>query len=1121
MLLVAAMLLPASAQSVLQSGHWYKMAVAQRGVHRITGDQFHKMGFGSAVDASRIRLFGNPGGMLPQSNAVARPHDLQEIAIQVVDGNDGTLDKNDYILFFAEGPERVHYDVARETFFYESNLYSKQNFYFITVSPDAGKRIATAASVSGASATINTFNDFVYHEADEYNELKSGREWFGERYDINTTYAYRFDIEGIIENTPIRWISDVMAQSFNGSSFKMSFNKTPVGEQVVPVINNTQYGVKGRHKRDTMVFQSSSVGAPAVVSQELRYEYVKSSGGKNVGFLDLMLVSFERRLALYGKQTIFRSAASLSAPAVTYEIGRAITGASVWDITDYYNVRSQEITVMGDVATFSADASLLREFVVFGTEVPSPELVGEVQNQDLHSLSAADLIIITHPLFFEASERLATHRREHNHYTVHVVTPEQIYHEFSSGRQDVSAIRDFVKSIYDKDPEKLNSLLLMGRGSYDYKDRMPNNTNFVPAYESRNSLAPLETYSSDDYFALLGPNDGNWGEGPAQHHTLDIGVGRLPVRTPHEARQVVDKIIAYDTLKNLRGYWRKEIVFIADDGNSADGFTSDHQSQANNMAESIESIYPAFDTRKIFLGTYSKTVTPSGEVIPEANKAIQRHFDEGSLVINFTGHGSEKLLADERIFTEADIQSLRNKRYPFMVTATCEFGRQDDPSLISGAEQCVLLANGGAIGILTSSRPVNSPTNYLLNQQFYTSLFTRNNGSYRTIGQVFRETKNNSVSGVGNRNFSLIGDPSVVLALPHDEVAITTLNTAAGSDTLKALSTVQVSGDVRNEDGTTRSDFNGIVEVTVFDKVTERVTVGKNNPPYKFNERVNAIFRGRASVTAGTFEVTFVVPRNIAYEYGKGKIGLHAIDTKSGDDAGGASSFFIGGSEPNPEEDVTPPRVTAYMGDSTFVNGGIVAPNTILVARLTDASGINISNYGIGNILTATLDDTEHFVLTDYYTATTDDHTTGWVNFPLSGLTPGRHSITVQAWDVFNNPAEARVDFLVSDGENVVIDDFSNYPNPFANETSVYFTHNRPGDDLQAVLHLITPAGQVIKTYEFDLPESAYRVDLLKIDAYAQFGKNLPGGVYLARLAVRSVTNGSKSERVTKLIVVN
>ncbi|HTF17896.1 MAG TPA: type IX secretion system sortase PorU [Chryseolinea sp.] len=1111
----------AHAQSVLQAGHWFKVAVGQRGVYRISGEQFQKMGFGAGVDPTRIRMFGNPGGMLPQSNDQPRPDDLGEIAIQVLAGDDGSFDKSDYILFFAEGPDRVQYKSGQETFFYESNLYSEQNFYFITVSPDAGRRIAPASPVASTPAVVDTYNDFIYHESDEYNELKSGREWFGERYDITTTYAYRFDVEGIVDNTPITWISDVMAQSFNGSSFKLSYNRTQVGEQVVAVINNTQYGVKGRHKRDTITFQSSTVGAPANVQQEMRYDYVKSSTGKNVGFVDLMLVSFERKLALYGKQTIFRSARSLEAATATYQIENASPSVSLWDITDYTNIKNQALTINGTVATFAADASLLREFIVFGNDVPSPDMIGEVPNQNLQGLPAADVIIVTHPTFLAESQRLASHRQQHNGLLVHVVTPEQIYNEFSSGRQDVTAIRDFVKHQFDKDPSRPRSLILVGRGSYDYKDRMPNNTNFVPTYESRNSLAPLETYSSDDYFAFLEAGEGNWGESPVQHHTLDIGVGRLPVKSDAEARQVVDKIIAYDTLKANYGYWRKQIVFVADDGSNSDGYTSSHQSQANSMAESIESLYPAFDTRKIFLGTYTKTVMPNGEVIPEVNDAIRRHFDEGTLIVNYTGHGSEKLLADERVFTETDIDLLDNQLYPFLVTATCEFGRQDDPSLISSAERCVIRPNGGAIGILTSARPVNSPTNFLLNQQFYTSLFTRKDGSYRTIGQVFRETKNNSMSGVANRNFSLIGDPTLTLALPNERIAVTSMKTATDSDTLKALSTVLLSGEIRDDGGAVQTDFKGTVQVTVYDKVSESVTIGKNDPPYKFNERTNALFRGKATVKDGTFELSFVIPKNIAYEFGLGKLGLYASDVQHLRDAGGAASFVVGGSEPAPVGDTTPPQIRAFMGDSTFVDGGVVTPNSLLVVKLEDASGINISNYGIGNTLTAVLDGGDTYALSDYYVASTDHFTTGWVHFPISGLSPGYHTITVLAWDVYNNPAEATVSFSVTDGEELVIEDFSNYPNPFPNETSVYFTHNRSGDDLQAMLVLYTPTGQVLKTYQFDLPQSAYLVDLLDIDAFAEFGKKLPGGVYLARLAVRSVTNGSKSERVTKLIVVN
>lgn len=1109
------------AQSVLQSGHWYKVGVAKRGVYRISGEQFQKMGFQSGADASRIRIYGNPGGMLPQRNDQPRPHDLQEIAIHVNDGGDGRLDKNDFILFFAEGPDRVQYSLNKETFFYESNLYSTQNFYFITVSADAGKRIAAADEASGSPTVITTFNDYIYHESDDHNELKSGREWFGERYDITTTYAYRFDIEGIVANSTMTWISDVMAQSFNGSSFKLSLNRVPVAEQEVPVINNTQYGIKGRHKRDTITFLSDAVSAPGVVTQEIRYEYVKSASGKNVGFVDLMLLSFQRKLALYGNQTIFRATASLSSTSAVYQIAGSDSDVSVWDVTDVSNAKSQPLTLSGDVASFTADASLLREFVAFGKNTDAPTMIGQVANQNLRGLPPADIVIVTHPDFMAESQRLAGHRQQHNGAAVHVVTPEQIYNEFASGRQDVSAIRDFVKHVYDKDPERLRSLILMGRGSYDYKDRMPNNTNFVPTYESRNSLAPLETYSSDDYFAFLEAHEGNWGESPAQHHTLDIGVGRLPVKTASEAKQVVDKIITYDTRTASYGYWRKDIVFVADDGSNSDGYTSSHQAQANSMAESIETLYPAFDTRKIFLGTYTKTTTPTGELIPEANEAIRRQFNDGSLIVNYTGHGNERLLADERVFTELDIELLENKLYPFMVTATCEFGRQDDPTLISSAERCLIRSNGGAIGILTSARPVNSPTNFLLNQQFYTSLFTRESGQYRSIGQVFRETKNNSVSGVANRNFSLIGDPSLTIALPRERVVLTSVETATGIDTLKALSTAHVTGEVRDDADILLSDFNGTLEVTVYDKATESTTIGKNDPPYKFPERTNALFRGKATVSDGVFQLSFVVPRNIAYEYGTGKFGLYASDPKNERDAGGAARVVIGGSESAPADDSTPPVVQVFMGDSTFVNGGIVAPNTTLVVKLSDASGINISEYGVGNALTAVLDDVESFTLSDYYVAAADDFTTGWVHFPMTGLTPGRHSITVLAWDTFNNPGEGTIEFIVTDGEGLVIESFSNYPNPFENESSVYFTHNRAGDDLQAIMWLMAPTGQIMKTYEFDLPQSAYQVDLLNIDGFAEFGKKLPGGVYLARLAVRSLSNGSKSERVTKLIVVN
>jgi hypothetical protein len=1107
--------------SVLQSGNWYQISVEKRGVYKITWDQFKKMGFDSDVDPRKIRLFGNVGGMLPQSNNVSRPVDLIENGIFISGETDGSFDKGDYILFFAEGPDHVHYDLKRQIFAYENNLYSDKNFYFITVGPDDGKRVGTLATIAGSFPLVETFDDYAYHELEERNILSSGREWFGERFDVDTDQTFSEPMSDIVANSSIKIVSDVMGQSFTSSSFKLFWNNAPIGDQVIPTIPNTQYGSKGAHRRDTIVINSNGVNASGTTEQQVQYQYVKS--GNSPAYLDFFLLNVKRLLRVSDHQLIFRSAESVAQPISQYKIGNGSDIYTIWNVTDPYSPKQQPYDLQQNEVLFSASSNELQEYIIFDDDIPSPELVRKIENQNLRGMGTANLLVICHPDFLAEAQRLAVHRNSHSGWSTLVVTPDQIYLEFSSGRQDVSAIRDFVKHVYDKDPSSLRAVLFMGKGSYDYKNRVEQNTNFVPTYESRNSLAPLATYSSDDYFAFLESDEGNWGESPIQSHTLDVGVGRLPVKSSEEAKAVVDKIIDYDLNKKKFGRWRKDIAFVGDDGSNSDNFTSTHQSQANAIAESIETNHPEFDTKKIFLGKYPKTVKPNGESIPEVNADIVDRFDRGSLIINFTGHGNEKQWTDENVFSEAEISSLENKLYPFLVTATCEFGRQDDPAVVSSAELSVLRPSSGAIGLVTTARPVNAGTNFVLNQEFYKAMFEKQSSQYKSLGEIFQDTKNNSTSGVANRNFSLLGDPSMTLAMPMESVKVTSIKTSSGSDTLKALSTVVITGEVQNESGAVITDFDGVLEITLFDKEVDFVTVGKNNPPFQFNEWYNTLYRGKASVKGGFFELEFVLTKNIVYEIGNGKLSLYASDASKGLDAGGsATSFKIGGSEPGIIADNTSPVMKLFLGDTTFVNGGIVSPNTTLIVSLEDASGINISGYGVGNGLMAQLDnDSQVYNLNDYYEAYMDDFTRGYVYFPLHGLSPGKHSITVKAWDTHNNPVQQTLEFIVSDGDQLVIETFGNSPNPFEGETSIFFTHNRSGDDLQAQLIIYSPNGQQLKTYQFEIPSSAYHVDLAKINDLYDFEKKLPGGLYLARLAVRSLTNGSKNERVTKLIVVN
>ncbi|HEU5292212.1 MAG TPA: type IX secretion system sortase PorU, partial [Cyclobacteriaceae bacterium] len=547
-----------------------------------------------------------------------------------------------------------------------------------------------------------------------------------------------------------------------------------------------------------------------------------------------------------------------------------------------------------------------------------------------------------------------------------------------------------------------------------------------------------------------------------------------------------------------------------------------HQGDANELAEFVDTNHGDFNTRKIFLDNYPQQSRPGGEISLETNKLIEEAFNSGAVAINYTGHGGERLWAQEKIFDDLTISRLENKRLPLLVTATCEFGRQDDPALISGAELCMLRKEGGAISLVTTSRPVNAATNFLLNEAFYNAFFQKENNRYLTLGEIFRRTKNNSISGVSNRNFSLIGDPSLHLVMPPDSIKITQVTTASGSSTLKALSTVTVKGEVVNANGETISAFNGIVEATLFDKETSFITLGNENQPYPYKQWFNALFRGKATVKDGVFEFQFVVPKNIAYQVNEGKLSLYAYDTLNKAEATGFSQDFdIGSSELSPEVDLTPPTLTLFMGDTTFINGGITNPNTTLMARLFDQHGINISGYGIGNSIIGTLDDSQTYILNDFYEADLDDFTRGTISFPMTDLAPGKHTITVKAWDTYNNPVQAIVTFTVTDGESLIIESFGNFPNPFKTSTTLFFTHNRSGDDLQASLVLYDFTGRVIETREINIPQSGYHVELASISWNIDGEKKQPTGLYFARLVVRSLANGSKNEQVTKLIMSN
>ena len=1108
----------AQGNSVLSQGDWYKCAVTNDGIFRIDYNWLRNAGVNpDQIDPRNIRIYGGTTGMLPQANSAPRIQDLTELAIFVSGEADGKFDRQDFLLFYGQGPDRLNYNLQKQMFSYQNNLFSDKNFYFLTIANSAGKRLGVSESLGGSFPAVQDFDDFAFYENEKFNLLKSGREWFGEQFDNTLEATVQFNINGILPNTPIRVASHVMAQSITDCSFKVFFNNIELATQPIAAVPNSTYAIKGRKVGDTLLINSTNFQASSRSTQDVKYQFAKGGTGISVGYLNFLSFSFKRALAQYGDVTFFVSSSSIANTVSNFVINNTSSNSSVWEITDPFNAKLQATQLNGTQSSFSVNTQNLKRFVVFdATKGLAPNFEAKLKNQNLRAMAAPQLLIITHPNFEVEANRLAAHRNTKSGISTAVATTEAIYNEYAGGKQDFTALRDFIRDLYRKSGANLQNVLLFGRGSYDYKARVLNNTNFVPIYESINSLSPLETYSSDDFYALLDDNEGEWLESPVQNSTMDIGVGRLPVKTKDEAKNIVDKLIAYDTDSRIAGAWHKNFLFVADDGDF-----NIHQSQADQLANSIEASNPEIDTKKLYLDAFNQVQLNTGGSSPECAKAIDLAIRKGYGIVNYTGHGNERLWMDERTLTDQVIMSWKNApELPLFVTATCEFGRNDDPFIISGGERILLQPKGGGIGLVTTARPVNSSTNFTLNRAFYQSFFSKSNNQFRSLGAIVRDTKNSSMSGVANRNFSLLGDPSLQVYLGDLQVAIDEVKTASGSTTLKGLSNVAVKGQIKSGSAIA-SGFSGELNLTLYDRSSTLLTKGNENPPFTYSQWTNILFNGRATVTNGSFQVNFVLPQNVPASTATGKLSAHAFSKNGLEALGFANNFLIGGQEPSPPADTTPPSISLFMGDTTFVASGLVAPNTKLVAKLSDESGINTSSLNPDKQLTITLDDKYKFVVNDYYAAVKDNFKKGELIFPIDTLRKGPHNISLSASDTYNNTAVASLQFVVSDGSQFTINEVANYPNPVVDETQFWFTHNRPGEDLTIRAIVYNLNGGVVFEQEYFVPESQYQVSLPAWNATAPDGRKLGQGMYVVRLFVRSDQDGSNNEKSAKIILTN
>jgi len=1127
--------------SVLSSGEWFRFRVDKTGVYKIDKSFLDRLGMNTnAINPNNLKIYGHGGKPLRLANDENFFFDVPEVSIQVFGAEDGSFDGGDYILFYGIGV--FGYDAENDS---NLNPYSDEAYYYITADGGLGNRIATMIEPSGTpSLTLSSFQEQQFHEEDEYSPVKVGRQWFGNRFDIANEQSYEFTFPNILSGQQAKVKVRAGSSAETSTSLAISVNSTAV--------NPLTFGVMGGSS--LLDVRETIVDVPAS-NETIKVDLTYNNGGNpsSIGYLDYILIEATRNLSGTGSQIRFYNNAVVNQGGIVeYNFSNAANYTQIWDVTEPVAVTSKLNEGNAGAMTLKANMGSLRTYIaVHPSDYYQPIQVGDsrVSNQDLKGtiltdasgdFQDVDYLIITHPILLQPALRLAMHHKDVSGLRVKVVTTDKIYNEFSTGKQDIGAIRNFVRYVYDNASDannRLKYLCLMGDTSVDMKNRLSGNNNMIPTYHTVSSTSTFASFMSDDYFGMLDIDEGT----VAGTHSLDVAVGRIVTDNVQQANSIIDKITT-NQLKASYGNWRNTFVIISDDVDINWEYKS-IEVTLDSIADKVSAEKPFINVKKIHTDAYQQETSAGGNRYPVAKQDIQSAIEVGALVVNYFGHGGEDGLAKEYIFTKETAQDLRNdSKYPCFITVTCEFSRFDNPQRITAGELTFWNAEGGAASMITTTRSISVSLGVSFNKLLSEVLFGIGMPTTVPPAEALRLVKNVVSTNDNKRVVFFIGDPAAPLAFPDRDIKLRTINDVPigqGEDVLKALSHIKMTGEVTDLSGNTLTDYQGILEVKVYDKELERETLandgirdnasdidGDGDPnnllKLQFKTLGEILFNGQASINNGQFSFEFIVPRDTQIPIGNGKVSLYAQRNNALEDQTGYNlDIQVGGLNENAPADTQGPFISLFMNDESFVSGGITNDSPILIAKLNDDNGINTSS-GIGHDIIAILDGDEAnpFVLNEYYQANVDDYSKGKVNYKLRDLEKGLHTLTVKAWDTYNNSNTADIQFVVAGDDELKITRVLNYPNPFVNYTEFWFNHNRPFEPLEVQVQVFTVSGKVVWTKNQIINTDGFLSREIVWDGKDDFGDAIGKGVYVYKLTVKSTLTGKQVEKFEKLVIL-
>jgi hypothetical protein len=1083
-------------ESVLREGKWVKISTEEKGVYKIPYSKLSAWGF---TNPSQVKIYGAGAMILSENPGKINYDDLPQLAIWH-GKNNGT----DCLFFYAPGYVEWRPDPAGLYLEHFINTYTTKGTIFLSES-GSSKNVPLLPEIT-ATPTHSTayFDEYMLHENETSNLIQSGKQWFGEIFGHGTTRNFTFQINDPENTSAVRFRIKAAARSSLSSDMQVLNGQASLGKIEFSRVNTSSSTDDFANEKVAVMTTPAASGN---LNLNLRYN---GSGSGPEAWLDFIEVYYRRKLKAGSQPLFFRNQEAAGAGNILeFSVETGSSDVKVWDVTDMFNITEVPLKISGNVATGKQSSASLREFVAFSPNgsFREPELVGDVENQNLHALSTPEFLIISHQNFMKQANDLADFHRTYDGMKVEVVPVGQVYNEFSSGNRDATGIRNFIKMFYDR-KEGLKYVLLFGDGSYDNRNIKTGSFTFIPTFQSDNSLSPVASFVTDDYFVMLDPGESVYSG------AIDLGIGRIPSSTTFQADLAVKKVRDYHSPEAL-GNWRNIVSFIGDD---EDG--NMHMQDSEKLTNDINKNHPEFITEKIYFDAYRQITGPGGESYPEVTSEINQHVKDGILLLNYIGHANARWIADERVLDVSHINAWSNTKNLFIfVTATCEFSRFD-ADVTSAGEYVLFNPNGGGIGLFSTTRLVFAYSNYLLSRSFYNFVFKKNEaGEHYRMGDIMRLAKINTINTINKRNFSLLSNPAMRLSYPRHSVITSSINgneIKEIPDTLGALQKVTVSGYVADASENKLSNFNGKIIPVVYDKAAMKKTRGNaGESPMEFKVQENIIFKGLAEVINGEFTFSFVIPKDISYKSGAGKI-IYYADNGSQDANGAFGNFIIGGSA-SQITDNKGPEIEMFLDSPGFRDGDKVSRNPMLLANLSDENGINMVGSGIGHDITAVLDNDHSnvMVLNSYYQSEMGDYTRGSVRFPLKDLSIGKHTLTLKAWDVANNSTEATIEFEV--GGEFTISGLSNYPNPVNDYTFFKFEHNQADAVFETVFEVFDQMGQRVDYFSAQVSSNGLESNPVRWDLN-EAKVLLRSGVYIYRVTAQS-GDGSIASNSGKFIV--